>query len=127
MSKTICKWLEDDEQMLVSPNGQILPCCYLSGYFRIDVTKPITQDKWDEVKDQLYYRSLVDKHVRNHYLYKEYDKRKDELNIFKNDLEEDYPEFTLDGDLRRFGIDDEHPSKRFHILISEVILDKLEK
>jgi hypothetical protein len=44
-----------------------------------------------------------------------------------NDLEEEYPEFTLDGDLRRFGIDDEHPSKRFHILISEVILDKLEK
>jgi carbonic anhydrase len=35
---------------------------------------------------QLYHRSLVDNHVRNHYLYKEYDKRKDELNIFKNDL-----------------------------------------
>ena len=28
MSKTHCKWMEDDEQMLVNPTGEVIPCCY---------------------------------------------------------------------------------------------------
>lgn len=86
--KTICKWVEEDEQMLVSTDGQVLPCCYLSGYFRLSVTQPTTVKEWDKVQDQLYHRSLVDKNTRSHYLYQEYEKRKDKLNLFTNDLED---------------------------------------
>jgi len=96
MSKTHCKWMEDDEQMLVSPDGQILPCCYLSGYFRIDKmpikSKEEIYDNLDnnfrKMEDQLYYIDLVNYEVHNEYLYKEYEKRKDKLNIFTNDLED---------------------------------------
>tara|TARA_B110000196_G_C20911135_1_gene550589 strand:+ start:393 stop:788 length:396 start_codon:yes stop_codon:yes gene_type:complete len=95
MSKTICKWLEEDEQMLVNPDGQVLPCCYLSQYFRAE-DKPAnlsgTLDpntwEWDPISDQLYHRDLVNAEKRAEYLYKEYEKRKDKLNIFTNDLED---------------------------------------
>jgi hypothetical protein len=88
--------MEDDEQMLVSPDGQILPCCYLSGYFRIDKmpikSKEEIYDNLDnnfrKMEDQLYYIDLVNYEVHNEYLYKEYEKRKDKLNIFTNDLED---------------------------------------
>jgi hypothetical protein len=86
--KTICKWVEEDEQMLVSTDGQVLPCCYLSGYFRLSVTQPTTVKEWDKVQDQLYHRSLVDKNTRSHYLFQEYQKRRDKLNLFTNDLED---------------------------------------
>ena len=84
--KTTCKWLEEDDQMLVSTDGQVLPCCYLSGYFRLSVSEPTTEVQWDAITDQLFHQSLVDKQVRNHYLYKEYEKRKDKLNLLTNDL-----------------------------------------
>lgn len=57
-----CKWLEDDAQMLVGVDGQILPCCYISGWF-------------SEMEG-------------NEHIYQEYQKRKDKLNIFTNDLED---------------------------------------
>jgi len=92
MSKTHCKWIEDDEQMLVGPDGQILPCCYLSGFFRSSIVplKPRKEswENFDKVKDQLYYVELVNYEVHTEYLYKEYEKRKDKLNIFTNDLED---------------------------------------
>ena len=92
MSKTHCKWMEDDEQMLVNPDGQVLPCCYLSGYFRSNITSPISRKKswedFDEIEDQLYHVDLVNNLTHNEYLYKEYNKRKDKLNIFTNDLED---------------------------------------
>ncbi len=92
MSKTHCKWMEDDEQMLVNPDGQVLPCCYLSGYFRSNITSPISRKKswedFDEIEDQLYHVDLVNNLTHNEYLYKEYEKRKDKLNIFTNDLED---------------------------------------
>jgi hypothetical protein len=92
MSNIHCKWIEDDEQMLVGPDGQILPCCYLSGYFRSSIVplKP-RKESWedfDEVKDQLYHIDLVNNLTHNEYLYKEYEKRKDKLNLFTNDLED---------------------------------------
>ena len=92
MSKTVCKWVEEDEQMLVNPDGQVLPCCYLSGYFRSSITPPISRKKswknFDEIEDQLYHVDLVNHLTHNEYLYKEYEKRKDKLNIFTNDLED---------------------------------------
>ena len=102
MSKTVCKWIEDDEQILVGPDGQILPCCYLSGFFRSSVmpltpppsdwivgkSRKETWENFDEVKDQLYHIDLVNNLTHNEYLYKEYEKRKDKLNIFTNDLED---------------------------------------
>ena len=41
-----------------------------------------------EVKDQLYHIDLVNNLTHNEYLYKEYEKRKDKLNLFTNDLED---------------------------------------
>ena len=40
------------------------------------------------LQDQLYHRSLVDKNTRSNHLYQEYQKRKDELNLFTNDMED---------------------------------------
>ena len=82
--------MEDDEQILVGPDGQVLPCCYLSGYFRagnVSPKEPNTWD-WDPVEDQLYHKDRVVYHVSSQYLYKEYKKRKDNLNLFTNDLED---------------------------------------
>ena len=92
MSKTVCKWIEDDEQMLVGVDGQILPCCYLSGFFRSSIvplkSRKESWENFDEVKDQLYHIDLVNNLTHNEYLYKEYEKRKNKLNIFTNDLED---------------------------------------
>jgi|TARA_B110000438_G_scaffold161664_1_gene154881 hypothetical protein len=102
MSVTHCKWLEDDEQLLINPDGQVLPCCYLSNYFAADKNPQVPEEhilhgkikqeyinnNYDEVEDQLYHVELVNFEVSSEYLYKEYMKRKDELNIFKNDLED---------------------------------------
>jgi hypothetical protein len=95
MSNTICKWLEDENQMLVQPDGQVLPCCYLSNYYAASKTplkskeeiKDMSLTKFRAVKDQLYYIDLINHSVSNE-LYNEYEKRKDKLNIFTNDLED---------------------------------------
>jgi len=101
--KTHCKWLEDDEQMLVNPDGQVLPCCYLSNYFTVDKRPPIptemidtdfkvkkqyVYDTYKEIEDQLYHIDFVNLEVSREYLFNEYEKRKDKLNIFTNDLED---------------------------------------
>ena len=91
MSKTICKWLEDDEQILIGPDGQVLPCCYLSAFFTLDNVAPKEDpDTWvvDPIGDQLYYKDLVYSEHRNEHIYIEYQKRKDKLNIFTNSLED---------------------------------------
>ena len=44
--------------------------------------------EWDPIADQLYDLDRVHNYVREGYLYKEYEKRKDKLNIFTNDLED---------------------------------------
>ena len=90
MSKIHCKWIEDDEQMLVGPDGQILPCCYLSGFFRSSIVPPKDPNtwEWNPIEDQLYHKDRVNTHVSQQYLYKEYIKRKDKLNIFTNDLKD---------------------------------------
>lgn len=102
MSHTHCKWLEDDEQLLVNPDGQVLPCCYLSNYFAADKNPPVPKEEivdgkikqqyinnnYDEVEDQLYHIELVNFEVSSEYLYKQYMERKDKLNIFKADLED---------------------------------------
>ena len=96
MSKTHCKWMKDDEKLLVQPDGQILPCCYLSNYYAANniplKSKEEVYDNVDtnfrRIEDQLYYIDLVNYEVHNEYLYKEYNKRKDKLNIFTNDLED---------------------------------------
>jgi hypothetical protein len=100
--KTHCKWIEDDEQMLVNPDGQVLPCCYLSNYFTVDKRPPIPVEMikdgkvkkeyvWDtfhKIEDQLYHIDFVNLEVSREYLFQEYEKRKDKLNIFTNDLKD---------------------------------------
>jgi len=100
--KTHCKWIEDDEQMLVQPDGQVLPCCYLSNYFSKDRTLAVPKKEtsngkinstwvnknYREIEDQLYNIKLVNWQFNNEYIIQEYDKRKKKLNIFTNDLED---------------------------------------
>ena len=88
--KIKCKWLEEDEQILINPDGQVIPCCYLSPYFTTSLSHPLEYDQWvfDEFEDQLYHRDRAHAHVSSMHLYKEYQKVADELNIFKNDLED---------------------------------------
>ena len=100
--KTHCKWIEDDEQMLVQPDGQVLPCCYLSNYFSKDRTLAVPKKEtsngkinstwvnknYREIEDQLYNIKLVNFEFNNEYILQEYTKRKDKLNIFTNDLED---------------------------------------
>jgi hypothetical protein len=100
--KTHCKWIEDDEQMLVQPDGQVLPCCYLSNYFSKDKTPPVPENEikngkinstwvnknYREIEDQLYNIKLVNWEFNQEHILKEYDKRKNKLNIFTNDLED---------------------------------------
>ncbi len=100
--KTHCKWIEDDEQMLVQPDGQVLPCCYLSHYFAKDKIPPVPENEivdkkinstwvnknYREIEDQLYNVRLVNWEFNQEHILKEYDKRKNKLNIFTNDLED---------------------------------------
>lgn len=88
--KIKCKWLEEDEQILINPDGQVIPCCYLSPYFPVSINKIKEQKDWeyDELEDQLYHRDRAHAHVSSMHLYQEYQKVADELNIFKNDLED---------------------------------------
>jgi len=87
--KTVCKWMVDDEMLLVNPDGQVLPCCYLSNFFTTknnEIKEPNTWE-WDPMTDQLYHFDRANHNLHNEYVYKEYQKRKDKLNIFTNDLE----------------------------------------
>ena len=88
--KIKCKWLEEDEQVLINPDGQVIPCCYLSPYFPVSLNKIKEQKDWeyDELEDQLYHRDRAWAHVSSMYLYQEYQKNADKLNIFTNDLED---------------------------------------
>lgn len=90
MSKTHCKWLKDDNMMLISPTGEVIPCCYLSSYFRAENIPAKNPDEWkiDLINDQLYHQDKVNYQVHQEYLFKEYLKRKSKLNIFTNDLED---------------------------------------
>ena len=62
MTKITCKWAKE-EKYLINPDGQVWPCCYLCN----NVFK--------------HGRDLTHQPI-----YEEYFKVKDELNIFKNDI-----------------------------------------
>ena len=59
-------------------------------YFTVGNESKKDKNTWefDVIGDQLYNKDLVHDYVREGYLYKEYDKRKNELNIFTNDLDD---------------------------------------
>ena len=88
--KIKCKWLEEDEQVLVNPDGQVIPCCYLTPYFPVSINEIKEQKDWkyDELEDQLYHKDRAWNSVSSQFIYQEYQKVADELNIFKNDLED---------------------------------------
>ena len=85
-----CKWLEEDRQVLINPDGQVIPCCYLAPYYPVSMFEPKTPDEWeyDEFNDQLYHRDRAWAHVNSMYVYQEYQKVADQLNIFTNNLED---------------------------------------
>ena len=85
-----CKWLEEDRQVLINPDGQVVPCCYLSPYYPVSLAQIKEKEDWtyDELNDQLYHKDKIWAHVASMYVFQEYQKVADELNIFSNDLED---------------------------------------
>lgn len=79
MAKKIhCKW-ERDKRLLVNPDGQVFPCCYLSNnYYQSTV-----------YSDTGKYEDLPDGHKANieHPLMKEYHENRENFNIFRCSLE----------------------------------------
>lgn len=79
MAKKIsCIW-ERDKRLLVNPDGQAFPCCYLSNnYYQSTV-----------YEEEGKYDSLPDGHKANieHPVMKEYHENRDHFNVFKMDVE----------------------------------------
>ena len=81
MSKIVCQWLED-KKVVVNPDGQVYPCCYLSnpGYtakIQEEVDGYITHG-YDVVHDESPTRETN--------IMKKYYQHEQQLNLFNNTL-----------------------------------------
>jgi|TARA_E500000318_G_scaffold51505_1_gene48190 hypothetical protein len=76
MSKCIsCEW-KNNEVVIVNPDGQVFPCCYLSNLaYKYDITKD----------DRLY---KTENENKNKHIMKEYMENKNEYNIFNKPLDQ---------------------------------------
>jgi len=63
--KITCKWMEKN-RILVNPDGQVLPCCYLANVYYSDTQKMIERES----------------------IMKEYDNNKERYNIHNNTMED---------------------------------------
>ena len=74
-----CRWA-DLNKYLVNPDGQVFPCCYLSNVYYFCKRMEALGE----------YDKLPDGHKMeiNQHLLTEYDRLKDENNIFKNNIED---------------------------------------
>jgi len=73
MSKCIsCEW-KNDELVIVNPDGQVFPCCYLSNMAY----------KFDNTDIEELYKG---KESKNKHIMKKYMDNKDDYNIYKNPL-----------------------------------------
>ena len=57
-----CKWL-NEEKILVNPDGQVLPCCYLGNTNFLNLSDPSNRSGWD--KDG----SVLNKYKKNRHKY----------------------------------------------------------
>lgn len=77
--KIRCRW-QEDKRLLVNPDGQAMPCCYLANiyYQSTEYTKVGAYD------------SLYEGHKAQmeHPLLKSYWEKRDELNVFNKDVSE---------------------------------------
>lgn len=80
MAKKInCKW-QEDQRLLVNPDGQVMPCCYLANlYYQCSLFAK------QQKEDQLFEGH---KAQFNHFLLQAYFKNEEDLNIFNNDVED---------------------------------------
>ena len=74
--KIVCQWAKD-KKLLINPDGQAWPCCYLSN--------PAFTSKIQEERDG---KISYGYDVVNHHIFDEYSKNEDKLNLFTNDLED---------------------------------------
>ena len=66
-----CKWLKD-EKILVNPDGQVLPCCYLGNTSFLNESDPTSGRMWD----------------KEGFVLNKYKKNKDQYNLNNRTLEE---------------------------------------
>ena len=60
-----CKWLKG-EKILVNPDGQVLPCCYLANPLYLNLTNPKLAPGWDNTEVLKKYKdNLSDYNLNN--------------------------------------------------------------
>jgi hypothetical protein len=74
--KIVCQWAQD-KKLLINPDGQAWPCCYLSN--------PAYTAKIQKARDG---KVTYGYDVVGHPIIQEYYAFEDELNVFKNDLDD---------------------------------------
>ena len=79
--KIVCKWLKDN-RVLVNPDGQVLPCCYLA-----NPAWGIEQSYKGEVTHTQKYRD-VQYGPGGASIIKEYNDDKEKYNIHNNDMKD---------------------------------------
>ena len=77
-----CKWLKE-EKILVNPDGQVLPCCYLGNTNFLNQSDPTSGRMWDKGQAQHPYKNAKEGFVLN-----KYKKNKDQYNLNNRTLEE---------------------------------------
>ena len=86
---------------------------------------------WSYPADIAYFLRKEPYFVKIPYKGKEYNSYEDMISIYPElclgRLNQGEKVFEIKGDLGHLGVTDEHPSKHFHKLISEVLLNKLKK
>lgn len=80
MAKKICCRWEQDKRLLVNPDGQALPCCYLANvYYQSKIFKQ------NGNYDKLF---AGHKAQMEHEVLKSYMENEDKYNVFKTDVED---------------------------------------
>ncbi len=81
-----CEWLQTG-RILVNPDGQVWPCCYLANavYMTMNLTD---SNPTDEISNQVGDRILITSRIKNEPILVEYMKNKNKYNIFHAPFEE---------------------------------------
>jgi hypothetical protein len=60
-----CRWLER-KKILVNPDGQVLPCCYLANTLYLNLSNPKLAPEWDNTEIlKKYKEKLSDYNLNN--------------------------------------------------------------
>jgi|TARA_R110002153_G_scaffold22484_5_gene73806 hypothetical protein len=73
-----CEWL-DQERILINPDGQVLPCCYIANFY-FEASQRLDQGK----ADKFFSKHFADK--MRHDVVQSYHNDRDKHNLFNNDM-----------------------------------------